>query len=350
MTIPAVLATGTALPNNRVSQPAVFEMLDDVLVGCSRTVLERYRSVFDNAGIEHRSLCRPADWYARERTFDERNAVYQDEAVQLGVAAARLALCRAELDPGAVGSVVFVSNTGLATPSLDVAVMSELGVDLRHTNRQAIFGRGCAGGAVGLAAAADRVRLDPNRASLLVVVELSSLAFRRRDSSTTNIVASALFGDGAAAAVLGTNAEAALRVIGHDQATWPDTGELMGWAFGADGMTIALDRRVPSFVRHEFATTVQEACERFAVDRIDHYVIHPGSNAVLDAVAESVGIDAAAFSESQEVLRTCGNMSAATVLLVLDRFIGRDIARPGDTVLLSAMGPGFTVDHVLLRC
>jgi len=312
--------------------------------------------VFDNVQVDQRHVCMPPEWYAGERSFTERNALYRRCAVDLGAAAATDAMAAADVGPDEVGSIVFVSTTGLATPSLDVALARRLGLPGRHLHREAIFGRGCSGGAVGLAQAADRARLERDRAVLLVVVELCSLTFQRMDLSTANVVSTALFGDGAAAAVLDgreaqTGQRSGVSVLGHDSVTWPDTEDLMGWRFGDDGMTVTLAKSIPHLVRREFRATFEEACARVGVSPgdVDHHLVHPGSAVVLDAVGEALDLHRCALEPSREVLRQHGNMSAATVLFILDRCVNEGRARPGDVAVLSAMGPGFSADHVVLQ-
>jgi alkylresorcinol/alkylpyrone synthase len=263
-------------------------------------------------------------------------------------------MAAAGVDPGDVGGLVFVSTTGLATPSLDARLLARLGLPSRHTHRESMFGRGCAGGAVGIAQAADRARLlGPDRPVLLIVAELCSLTFRRRDASVANVISTALFADGVAAAVISSAGDAAgPEVIGHDGITWPDTEELMGWSFGDDGLEVMLSKSIPTLVRRELRASFDEACATFDLDAADvrHHLVHPGSGVVLDAVEEALGLDPKALDLSRAVLADQGNMSAATVLFILERFIDGGYGAPGQLAVLSALGPGFSADHVLLRC
>jgi len=183
------------------------------------------------------------------------------------------------------------------------------------------------------------------------VCELCSLTFRRRDASVANVISLALFGDGVAAAVLVAGDHDGPTVLGHDAVTWPGTEHLMGWHFGDDGLTVELAKSIPALVRREFATSVDDACDRLGIVRtdIDHHLVHPGSAVVLDAVEEALGLDADALDVSRRVLADHGNMSAATILYILDRFVGSGTAVAGETAMVSAMGPGFSAEHVVLR-
>jgi alkylresorcinol/alkylpyrone synthase len=169
-------------------------------------------------------------------------------------------------------------------------------------------------------------------------------------------VSSALFGDGAAAAVVADGRSLGRRdapvIVGHDGVTWPDTEDLMGWHFGDDGMTVQLSRRIPALVRREFRRCFEEACGRYGIDpaEVRHHLVHPGSGVVLDAVSAALDLPPTALDRSRAALREHGNMSAATVLFILDRFVRDGAGQRGDVAALSAMGPGFSADHVLLRC
>lgn len=356
--MPRVHAVGTALPPYRIAQDEARAVARTLFADMPDRSFERFAPVFDNVQIDHRNVCMPPEWFAAEHSFTERNDLYQQWAGELGEQAARRALEEADVEAADVGSIVFVSTTGLATPSLDVRLMARLGLPAGHTNRQAVFGRGCSGGAVGLALAADRCRLDPSRPVLLVVVELCSLTYRRHDLSTANVVSSALFADGAAAVVVADQDLGSDRrpggadVLGHDGITWPDTEDLMGWRFGEDGLTVTLARSIPTLVRREFRRSFDEACRHIAVapDEVSHHLVHPGSSIVLDAVADALELDDSALDLSRSVLRSHGNMSAATVLFILQRFLAERRGRPGEVAILSAMGPGFSADHVALRC
>lgn len=358
MTTPRVLSVGTALPPHRIAQDAARSLARSLFADMPDRSFERFAAVFDNVHIDHRNVCAPPEWFAAEHSFTERNDLYQHWATELGEQAACAALDAAGVDAADVGSIIFVSTTGLATPSLDVRLMTRLGLPARHTHRQAVFGRGCSGGAIGLALAADRCRLDPTRPVLLIVVELCSLTYRRLDLSTANVVSSALFADGAAAVVMADGElrsvgdDGGVDVLGHDGITWPDTEDLMGWRFGEDGLTVTLARSIPALVRREFRRSFDDACDHIGVPPGDvrHHLVHPGSSVVLDAITDALDLEGAALDLSRAVLRAHGNMSAATVLFILQRFLAEGHGRPGELAILSAMGPGFSADHVALRC
>ncbi|MEK7316898.1 MAG: 3-oxoacyl-[acyl-carrier-protein] synthase III C-terminal domain-containing protein [Candidatus Eisenbacteria bacterium] len=321
----------------------------------------RLLPVFDHGGIETRRLCMPLEWYAADHTFGERNDRYLEHALTLSVEAASRALERARLSPGDVDHIVFVSSTGVATPSLDASIANRLGFrsDVRRTP---IWGLGCAGGAAGLARARDFAVAAPGSRILLVAVELCSLAFQRRERSKRNLVAASLFADGAAAAVLAAGISeggggaagqgtATLAIEASGSTLWPETLDVMGWETDGDGLHVVFSRDIPAIVR----TWVRDSVDRFlerqgtTLAAIGHVVSHPGGMKVLEAYQEALSLPAAAFQHARDILRERGNMSSPTCLFVLERFLESRTIAPGDRALLTALGPGFSAEYVLMR-
>jgi len=241
----------------------------------------------------------------------------------------------------------------VATPSLDAMLMERIGFR-RDILRLPIFGLGCAGGVVGLARAADMAAALPGKAVLCLVVELCTLSFRRDDLAKSNIVATALFGDGAAAALLRCGGEdgGGPAIIATGEHTWPGSLDIMGWDVADDGLKAIFSRDIPRLMQAE----LKPAAEGFLTRRglrfadIDRFVCHPGGPKVLDAFEEVFGLDAGALAEARGVLRDYGNMSAASVLFVLERMLERDRAadEAWDRALMIALGPGFTTGFALL--
>ncbi len=194
--------------------------------------MDRLLPVFDNGQIEARHFCRPLEWFGQEWTFPERNALYVEHALELSEKAARRCLDRAGVEPEEVGALFFVSTTGISTPSLDAKLLFELGLS-PNLKRVPVWGLGCAGGAAGVARAADHARAYPGQFVLMIAVELCSLTFQVGDVSKSNLVAASLFADGAAAVLLGPGEGP--EVVGSHSTTWPGTGDVMGWD-AADGM------------------------------------------------------------------------------------------------------------------
>lgn len=344
-----VAGVGTAVPDHHLPQAEARRLARDVF-GDHLPDVDRLLAVFENVGVDDRYFAVPASWFESEHDLRHRNGVYAEAAVTLSTRSAKEAMAVAEVEPDAIDAIFFVSSTGFATPSLDTVLIGQLGLrgDVR---RDATFGHGCAGGAGGLARAADWAAAHPGGHALLVATELCGLALQRSDVSKTNLVATSLFGDGSASVVLGTE-RSGPAVVADSSVVWPDTHDVMGWTFGPTGMGVVLSRSVPAIVRRHVADSVDVVCAAAGVERheLRHFVLHPGGAAVLAALASALDLDDADLVWSREVLRAFGNMSAPTVLFALDDFLRRGSPDPGDLVLLSAMGPGFAAEHLVLRC
>jgi alkylresorcinol/alkylpyrone synthase len=346
---PRILSVATALPPYRIGQGEVKEFARGMFSEAHGD-FERLLKVFDNTNIEGRYFCVPPTWFDRARSFTEKNDLYVEHALELSEKAARRALDRAGADPEDVGAIFFVSTTGLSTPSLDSKLMFRLGLP-EHTRRLPIWGLGCAAGVAGLARTADHARVYPGGLSLLVAVELCGLTFQRGDLTKANLVATSLFADGAAAALVGSGAEGP-ELIGSHSTTWPETEDIMGWDLVETGFKVKLSRSIPTLVRRRMSEDLLRACASVGISPgdIEHYLIHPGGTRVLDALEEVLGLEPGGLVLPREVLRECGNMSSVTVMFVLERFLhGREFVT-GEHGVLSALGPGFSAEHVFFRC
>jgi alkylresorcinol/alkylpyrone synthase len=345
---PKILSVATALPPHRVGQGEAKRFARGMFAEAHRD-FERLIPIFDNVHVESRYFCVPVEWFEKDHSFPEKNDLYVENALALSEKAARRAIDRVGADPGDVGAIFFVSTTGLSTPSLDAKLIFRLGLS-EHTRRIPIWGLGCAAGAAGLARAAEHARLYPDELVLLVGVELSGLTFQRGDLSKSNLVSTSLFADGAAAVVLGSGDGP--EVLGGHSTTWPGTEDVMGWELVESGLKVQLSKSVPVIVRERLRPDLELACASLGLDfeELQHHVLHPGGAKVLDAFEEVLGIESGALTHSRTVLRECGNMSSVTVLFILERFLRTPEYANGDLGVLSAMGPGFSAEHVFFRC
>ena len=343
-----ILALGTAVPTHVLDQAAVRDWARHLFD--SRVAdFERLLPAFANAGVETRHSCVPLAWYDRPHGWAEKNRLYLEHAVDLAAQAARACLDRAGVDAGAVDAVVAVSTTGIATPSLDARLIEPLGLRA-DVIRLPVFGLGCAGGVLGLARAAALARATPGHRVLVVVVELCGLTFRRDDRSKSNVIATVLFGDGAAAALLTDDdvIEEGPVVADWGEHTWPDSLDVMGWRIEEDGFGVLFSRNIPNLVRQDLkrATEAFLAARGLTLADIDGLICHPGGAKVIAAIEETFGLGDGALVDTRAVLRDYGNMSAATVLFVLDRVLAG--GRRG-RYLMSALGPGFTAGLLTLE-
>ncbi len=344
--VPKILATAVSVPPFALDQADVAKRVQ-IQFSKSSTVA-RLMPVFANTGIERRYSCVPIDWYYDAHDWTDRNRIYLESALNLLEAATRQALERAGLRVEDVGAIVVVSTTGIATPSLDALLMERMGMR-RTVRRLPIFGLGCAGGAIGLARAGMVAQTNPGEHVLFLVVELCALSFRRDETTKSNIVATALFGDGAAAAIVSAQGDGPA-IVDSGEYTWPDSLDIMGWDVANDGLQAIFSRDIPALVE----TKLRDAALTFLARRnlglgdVDEFVCHPGGTKVLDALEDAYDVERGSMVHSRAVMREYGNMSAATILFVLDRLLN-DASRSWNRALLSALGPGFTAGFALLE-
>ena len=343
---PRLLSLATAVPDQLLVQARVAEAAREMFAGAEGGI-EHLMPIFANAAIATRHSCMPLDWYRQPHDFAERNRLYVAHALALLERAARTALAQAGTPADAVDTLVTVSSTGIATPTLDALLLDRLAFR-RQVERLPVFGLGCAGGVLGLARAATLAMARPGSRVLLLVVELCGLTFRRHDASRGNFVATALFGDGAAAALIGGDGDGPA-IAAWGEHTWPDTADVMGWEVGDDGLGVTFSRDIPRLVQERYGPELQRflAGRGLGLGDVDSFIPHPGGAKVLDALERVFGLEAGGLAAARAVLRDFGNMSAPTVLFVLADALRR--RRPLGRALLTSLGPGFTAGFALLE-
>lgn len=346
-----IAAVGTAVPPHYYEQSQLLAALTAHwnLLPHQRTRLE---ALHRNVLVGGRHLAIPITDYADLTTWGRANDAWIRVAQDLGEIAIRTALANAGLTVNDVGAIFFVSVTGIATPSIDARLCNRMGMP-PTVKRNPIFGLGCVAGAAGVARAADYVRAFPDEVAVLLAVELCSLTLQREDLSIPNLIASGLFGDGAAAAVVtGDRVEAAgPRILGTRSVFYRDTEGAMGWEISERGFKIVLDPGVPDLARNELPRDVDAFLAEHGFSRADikTWVCHPGGPKVLEAVAEGLGLGGDALELSWRSLREVGNLSSASVLFVMADTLRERRGNPGEKGLLLAMGPGFCSELVLFE-
>lgn len=338
-----LLALKSAVPPFALEQPDVAARAGHLF--CEHKDIARLLQVFGNTGIERRYSCVPIEWYDREHGWKERSALYVENSLALLEKVTLSLLQEARLGIGDIDAIVVASTTGIATPSLDALLVEKLQMR-RDIRRLPIFGFGCGGGVTGLARAAELARAYPGSRVLFLVVELCALTFRRNDLSKSNIVATALFGDGAAGAILSTTGDG--RPVGASgEYTWRGSLDVMGWEIEEDGLKTRFAQSIPALVAKDFGRVLGGFLQKndIRLGDIEHFASHPGGAKVLDALETAFGLAPGTLVESRAVLRDFGNMSAVTALFVLERMSWRVAARQ---TLMSALGPGFTAAFLVL--
>jgi alkylresorcinol/alkylpyrone synthase len=339
-----MLGLATAVPPHRLEQSAVADAARRIYAS-SFARYPKLADVFANTGIERRYSVRPIEWYQEPRDWTERTQTYLDGASALFMHAARTALDRAGVAAQDVDAIVTVSSTGIATPSLEARVAAEMGFR-PSAMRVPVFGLGCAGGVSGLSLGARLARAEPGEIVLVVVVELCTLAFRNDRSTKADVISSALFGDGAAAAVLrAERREAPLQIGAAAEHTWPNTLDIMGWSIDPIGFGVVLSRSLPRFVKQRLAAPARRFMKSARLEA-PKFICHPGGAKVLDAIETALDLQKGTLRDEREVLRGHGNMSAPSVLFVLDHALKRGLR---GTAVLSALGPGFTASFLALE-
>ena len=340
-----LISLATADAPHQMRQAEVAQIARD-LFGSQFPQYERMAGVFGTAGIRRRQSAMPIDWYLQPHNWPERMEAYAQAGVDLFARAAEAALDEAGLRGRDVDVIVTVSTTGIATPTLEARAMERVGFR-PDAVRVPVLGLGCAGGASVLALAARLAASPPGAVVLLVCVELCTLAFRMDDPSKADIVATALFGDGAAAMVLRTGQGGFAEVEGHAEHTWPGTLDVMGWRVDPNGLGVVFAQAIPPFAREHLRPAMEEMLGRqaLATEDVDRFVCHPGGMKVIEALEASLELGQGDLDHEREVLSDHGNMSAPTVLYVLDR--ARRARLPKRSVV-TALGPGFTASTVTL--
>ena len=328
----SLLSLATAVP------PQVIEQQDAKLLareafGGKKALFDRLSGVFDNAGIAKRHIVAPQDWYMASHGWHDRNGVYLEASERLFVEAAGAAIEKAGLTPRDIDGVVTVSTTGIATPSLEARVGPGMGLrdDVR---RVPVFGLGCAGGVNGLATASRMAAADAGSNWLFVTVETCSISIRL-DSDDP-------------AAVVTAGEHSLARITGSAEKLFPNTQRIMGWDVEDPGLAVVFDRAIPPFIEENLAQTVDGMCAKLGVDRgkVDRFCCHPGGVKVIDAIETALDLNQGELNLEREVLRDYGNMSAPTVLFVLDRLLQQGLP---NRVMMTAFGPGFTCAGLMLE-
>lgn len=313
-------------------------------------LVERLIDAFDNTEITSRNFCKPIDYYSTEHTFEERNNEYIHVALTHSIEAIKQALDAADISQDEITDIVFVSSTGLATPSLDALIINQMHLD-PHISRIPIWGLGCGGGVSGLAKANLIAMAKPDAVVLLVAVELCSLTFMKHDFSKSNFIASSLFSDGVAAAVVTGDSfqkKNSIRIVDSYSTLYYDTLDIMGWDFLDSGFKVIFSKDIPTFINKY----IKEEIVRFltkhdlTLSDIKNFIFHPGGKKVLAAYEEALNVEGDFLKNTRETMNAYGNMSSATVLYVFEKFI-REGYNKGYGLML-AMGPGFSSEMVLL--
>ncbi|APO73630.1 chalcone synthase protein [Rhizobium etli 8C-3] len=340
------LSLAIAVPEHIITQAEAAEASARLFAGRLKD-FRHLAGVFDNAGIIKRHAARPLSWFDEPHGWQDRMDAYAEVASNLFIETAAKALRQAELKASDIDCVVTVSSTGFTTPSLDAQLARKMGFRA-DIERVPVFGLGCAAGVSGLGIASRLAKERPGKIVLFVAIELCTLAFRLDELTRPNIIATALFGDGAAACVLRNGGDGICEVASSGEHLFPDTLDIMGWKIDDTGFGIVLAQSLPPFAQTQLGPAVDMILARDGLSRRDigRFICHPGGTKVLTAMESALTLSPGSLDHERAVISNYGNMSSPTVLFVLERAIHAGL--PERSAMI-AMGPGFSASCVTLR-
>lgn len=344
-----ITTVATAVPPYVIPQAdAAAEMQRHFAFGPAR--LRSLASFFENSRVKQRYSVLPLDELSKPRSLTESTQIYREHASGLARKVASDCLAQAGMRAQDVDLLITASCTGIMIPSIDAHLINDLGFR-SNVRRLPITELGCAAGACALSRAREFLRAFPGSNALVVAVELPSLTFQRDDVSAANLVSSAIFGDGAAAALLTSRDTPGPRIVDTESYLFPHSLEAMGFDLEDGGLHIVLSKDVPELIRSQVKALVESLIARNDLGReeLSFFVLHPGGRKVLGYLEEELGLTRASTQASWDVLRDYGNLSSASVLFVLREVLTRCHPAAGEAGLMAAFGPGFSSEMLLLQ-
>jgi len=350
--MPSLAALSTIDFPFKADQQEVKQYAND-LFAPSYPQVERMLSAFDNTGIITRNFCKPLDYYTDLHTFQEQNAEYIRISLEYSIKAIEECISSAHIQKEEITDIIFISTTGLSTPSLDALIINKMKLS-QNINRMAIFGLGCGGGVSGYSKACILAKANPDAVVLLVAVELCSLTFLRDDYSKSNFIGSSLFADGVAACLIAgdnhiTKTRKKITFLASESKLYYDSLDVMGWEFLDTGFKVLFSSDIPSIIEKNVRNDITSFLDKqhLKLSDIKNFIFHPGGKKVLTAYEEALEVKGDFLKYTREVMNDNGNMSSTTVLYVLERFFKHSFENGYG--LMVSMGPGFSCEMVLLQ-
>ena len=348
--MPFIAAVSKVDLPNKIKQSEVKEQARGMFAENFPQV-DRLIHAFDNTEIITRNLCKPMSYYSEPNSFEQRNNDYISSSLEYSVKAIEDCVLKAGINKEDITDILFVSTTGLATPSIDALIVNKLRLD-PHVNRMPVWGLGCAGGVSGMAKANALAKANPDAVVLLVAVELCSLTLIKNDYSKSNFIGSSLFSDGIAASIIkGDNhgVDKEITYVASSSKLYYDSLEVMGWEFQDTGFKVLFSKDIPTFINEHIKDDIVNflAKQKLELSDIKNFIFHPGGKKVLDAYTDALHIEGDFLKNTREVMNANGNMSSVTVLYVLEKFMTEGF-KDGYGLML-AMGPGFSSEMILLK-
>lgn len=309
------------------------------------------KGVFENTGIKTRQFISTKEWFNKKHSFIEKNNLYLERALELST---KLVKQHKGLNPEHIDNIVFVSSTGLSTPSIDAFLINELKLN-RNITRTPVWGLGCVGGAAGISKAYEYSLAYPDRLTLLIALEFCSLAFLNKDHSKSNFIAMALFSDGAASALIGgiknTHRGGVIKILKTYSTLYYDSTDVMGWEFVDSGLKAIFSKDIPNIVKNKVAGEISIFLNENNINKNDikHFLIHPGGTKIVNEFENCLGLNRDSTIYSRKILENYGNMSSPTIIYVIHEFLNSGNYNKGDLGLIASMGPGFSSELLLFQ-
>src|SRR5919106_845623 len=350
-----IVSTTTGFPEHYYPQDTLLAAAQEEWKRKRASILKPLEQFYTNVRVKGRYLAWPLERYTKPTTFEERNNAYIEAALELGEQTICALLDHSQMSPQEIDQLTIISTTGIAVPALDARLMNRIPFS-RGMKRLPLFGLGCVGGAAGITRTADYLQGHPEESVILFAVELCSLTIQRDDLSMANLVASGLFGDGAAAVLMvgddHPRAQPGMpRVIDSQSHFFPETEHIMGWDVTNSGFKVLLSADIAQLAQSEIRPIMETFLGKhdLTIAGIDHWLVHPGGPPVIQALTDGLGLPNEALTLSWETLAEAGNVSSASVLLILDKTMKRLQPKSGEWGILMAMGPAFCAELVLLQ-
>ncbi len=345
-----ITAVSTHLPPYTRTTAEIIPFLKVWLNGQEERFQRKVIKLFENAGVERRYSIMDAEEVFLKTSFEEKNDIYKRETIKLAEGALTKALKKANLKPTDIDYIITVSCTGIMIPSVDAYLINKLEMK-QDIVRLPVTEMGCVAGVSGMIYANNFLKANPNKRAVVIAVESPTSTFQIDDFSMVNIVSAAIFGDGCACAVLSSYAkEEGPEIIDDAMYHFYDAEHMMGFELKNTGLQMVLDKEVPEKIANHFPKIVHPFLERnnLTIDEVDHLIFHPGGKKIVQTIEELFGALGKNIDNTKAVLKEYGNMSSATVLYVLERFMDQG-AKKGDVGLMLSFGPGFTAQRLLLK-
>ncbi|SHF13648.1 Predicted naringenin-chalcone synthase [Arenibacter palladensis] len=345
-----IVAVTKSLPQYSRNTKDILPFVEQWLHGQDVRFQRKVLKIFEGAAVDKRySIMSPEEVF-EATSFEDKNNVFIREVKKLGRTVLQRALDKSGWPADSLDYIITVSCTGIMIPSLDAYLINDL--DLRKDIvRLPVTEMGCAAGVSGLIYASNFLRSNPGKRAAIVAVESPTATFQLNDYSMANMVSAAIFGDGAACVLVSSEKDAkGPRIVGEEMYHFPDATQMMGFDLTNSGLKMILDPLVPQVISEHFPEIIHPFLKRYgsSIEKVDHLIFHPGGKKIVETVEQLFGNLGKNLEDTRETLRLYGNMSSATVLYVLERFMEKDIPE-GEQGLLLSFGPGFSAQRILLE-